>query len=96
MKLIFENFIRYCGIYLGIFLINFFRKDVKWKYLSLPTLFVICYSGILFLIYLSTPNELVWHLDTSIRRAVLPINIVLLGTLLYSFSILPENFKKEK
>lgn len=94
LQLIFEKFLKYTGLYFGIFLLNFFRKTAKWQNLVLPTIFVIIYSGILFFVYLSTPNELAWHLGTSVKRALLPINAVLLGTFLYSFVDLSKNSKK--
>ena len=95
LQLIFDKFIKYSGIYFGIFLLNFFRTSVKWVYLALPALFATSYFGILFLIYLSTPNDLEWHLATSVKRAVLPINVVLLGTFLYSFVSPLKNSKRE-
>jgi len=95
LQLILDNFLKYSGIYVGIFLLNFFRFGVKWTHLALPTLFVISYFGILFLIYLSTPYDLTYHLGTSVKRALLTINVVLLGTFLYSFVNPINNFKKE-
>jgi hypothetical protein len=46
-------------------------------------------------VYLSTPYDLAWHLGTSVKRALLPIIVVLLGTFLYSFVDPTKNFKKE-
>ena len=95
LQLIFSKFLKYSGLYFGIFLLNFFRKTVRWKNLVLPTIFVIIYSGILFFVYLSTPFDLAWHLGTSVKRALLPIIVVLLGTFLYSFVDPTKNLKKE-
>lgn len=94
LRLIFDKFLKYSGLYFGLFLLNFFRKTARWQNLALPTIFVIIYAGILFFIYLSTPNELAWHLGTSVKRALLPINVVLLGTFLYSFVDLSKNSQK--
>jgi hypothetical protein len=94
LQLIFSKFLKYSGLYFGIFLLNFFRKTVRWKSLALPMLFVIIYSGILFFVYLITPHDLAWHLGTSVKRALLPIIVVLLGTFLYSFVDPTKNLKK--
>jgi len=95
LQLIFDKFIKYSGIYFGIFLLNFFRMRLNWAYLALPALFVTSYIVILFLIYLSTPNDLEWHLSTSVKRVLLPINVVLFGTFLYSFVSPLNNSKRE-
>jgi hypothetical protein len=35
------------------------------------------YFGVLFVVYLSTPYDLTWHLDTSADRTILPVGLIL-------------------
>lgn len=84
--LILSYFIKYCGIYLFIFFINLLRKDMFFKDLKIPLLFIFFYFALLFFIYLSTPSDLQWHLGTSVKRALLPINVLIVGIILYTFS----------
>ncbi len=43
------------------------------------------YSGVLFLIYISTPADLTWHLNTSVGRTMMPLNIALMTMTLLNF-----------
>jgi hypothetical protein len=36
------------------------------------------YFGVLFVVYLSTPHDLVWHLATSAKRVALPVQLLLM------------------
>ena len=83
--LILTYFIKYCGIYVGLLVLNFFRKMVSWMDMRLLIAFIFIYMGILFIIYLGTPSNLEWHLGTSFKRAILPINVTILGVILYTF-----------
>ena len=83
--LILTYFIKYCGIYVGLLVLNFFRKMVSWMDMRLLIAFIFIYMGILFIIYLGTPSNLEWHLGTSFKRAILPINVTILGAFLYTF-----------
>ena len=83
--LILTYFIKYCGIYVGLLALNFFRKMVSWMDMRLVITFIFIYVGILFIIYLGTPSNLEWHLGTSFKRAILPINVTILGVILYTF-----------
>jgi hypothetical protein len=83
--LILTYFIKYCGIYVGLLALNFFRKMVSWMDMRLLITFLFIYAGILFIIYLGTPSNLEWHLGTSFKRAILPINVTILGVILYTF-----------
>jgi hypothetical protein len=83
--LILTYFIKYCGIYVGLLALNFFRKMVSWMDMRLLITFLFIYVGILFIIYLGTPSNLEWHLGTSFKRAILPINVTILGVILYTF-----------
>lgn len=83
--LILTYFIKYCGIYVGLLALNFFRKMVSWMDMRLLIAYIFIYVGILFIIYLGTPSNLEWHLGTSFKRAILPINVTILGVILYTF-----------
>ena len=57
-----------------------FFKKIELKrtiYLSYMIFFSISYYLIIFFIYLSTPNDLIWHLSTSAYRVVMPIGVML-------------------
>lgn len=43
------------------------------------------YSGVLFLIYISTPADLTWHLNTSVGRTMMPLNIALMTMSILNF-----------
>lgn len=43
------------------------------------------YSGVLFLIYVSTPADLMWHLNTSVGRTMMPLNIALMTMSILNF-----------
>jgi len=85
IKLIIKYFVRYCDLCSVFFVLNFFRKDVDFKNYKFVLFFVLSYLSILFLIYLSTPADLNWHLYTSVKRALLPVLLVMFGTILFSF-----------
>jgi hypothetical protein len=54
------------------------KIELKKKiYLLYVITFCISYYLILFFIYLSTPNDLIWHLSTSAYRVVMPIGVML-------------------
>lgn len=86
MKLITSYFFRYCDLFSLAFILNFFRKGVCVKHFSLSIYFIISYSAVLFFIYLSTPHDLNWHLVTSVKRALLPILLVMFGSIIFSLS----------
>jgi hypothetical protein len=86
IKLIGSYFFRYCDLFSLAFILNFFRKGVYIKYFSLPIYFVMSYLSVLFFIYLSTPHDLDWHLFTSVKRALLPILLVMFGSIVFSLS----------
>ena len=68
----------------------FFKKIELKKtiYLSYMIFFSISYYLIIFFIYLSTPNDLIWHLSTSSYRVVMPIGVMLV---FYSLINLSDN-----
>jgi hypothetical protein len=41
------------------------------------------YTGILFVIYISTPADLTWHLNTSVGRTMMPLNIALYSATIF-------------
>jgi hypothetical protein len=86
IKLITSYFFRYCDLFSLAFILNFFRKGVCVKHFRLPIYFIISYSAVLFFLYLSTPNDLNWHLYTSVKRALLPILLVMFGSIIFSLS----------
>ncbi len=86
IELISGYFFRYCDLISLVFILNLFRNDVRIRKFLLPISFVISYILLLIIIYLSTPNDLYWHLGTSVKRALLPILLVMFGTILFSFS----------
>ena len=57
-----------------------FIKKIELKKIT-PLLYMIFFSliyySIIFFIYLSTPNDLIWHLSTSAYRVVMPIGVML-------------------
>ena len=75
------------GIGFILLALIFIKKSVKWNEFKIPVLFVGVYCAALFFVYLSTPSDLFVHLDTSIRRTTMPINVVILGTLLFAFRV---------
>lgn len=69
-----------------------FIKKIELKkkvYLLYMIIFCISYYLLLFFIYLSTPNDLIWHLSTSAYRVVMPI-----GMMLVFYSIINLNNNK--
>lgn len=68
-----------------------FIKKIELKktiFLSYMIFFSISYYLIIFFIYLSTPNDLIWHLSTSSYRVVMPIGVMLV---FYSLINLSDN-----
>ncbi len=45
----------------------------------------ILYTGVLFFIYISTPADLSWHLNTSVGRTMMPLNIALMTMSILNF-----------
>ena len=86
IKLITSYFFKYCDLFSLAFILNFFRKGIYIKHFSLPIYFVTSYSAVLFFLYLSTPHDLDWHLYTSVKRALLPILLVMFGSIIFSLS----------
>jgi hypothetical protein len=56
----------------------FKSKSLQIEYLLFCSIFTFIYLLILFFVYLSTPNDLVWHLSTSAYRVVMPIGLILI------------------
>ena len=96
IKLIASYFFRYLDLFSCAFILNFIRKDVHIKHFIFPIYFVISYAAILFFIYLSTPNDLNWHLHTSVKRALLPILLVMFGSIVFSVSPAYKTFVKRE
>ena len=71
---------------LGMFILIgslFFNRN-KFNYTVLFILtFQLLYVSALFLTYLATPNNLIWHLNTSASRTILPVNVIMFGSLIY-------------
>lgn len=70
---------------LKLFFINI--NKINFLYYSVSCFLYYC---IIFLIYLSTPNDLTWHLSTSAYRVMMPIGLMLT---FYSFFDLKKNYK---
>jgi hypothetical protein len=70
---------------LKLFFINIYK--INFLYYSVSCFLYYC---IIFLIYLSTPNDLTWHLSTSAYRVMMPIGLMLT---FYSFFDLKKNYK---
>lgn len=96
IKLIISYFFQYLDLFSCAFILNFFRKNVYVKHFILPISFVISYTLLLFIIYLSTPNDLNWHLFTSVKRALLPILLVMFGCIVFSLSSTYTEFNNKK
>lgn len=60
------------GLLIGVLLLTRPRKE----YFLLPLLFIVAYTGLLFLVYLSSPHSISWHLSTSVFRTMLPVKVV--------------------
>lgn len=53
--------------------------------------FCLAYSGVVFLVYLSTPHDLAWHLNTSASRVMMAPNMVIIGVAIYILTLLYES-----
>ena len=77
-QLILKNFyeqVKGSLLVLGVFICIFIFQKKKIVLESLPPLLAaILYAVALFLIYLSTPYDLIWHLNTSVSRTLLLVN----------------------
>jgi hypothetical protein len=78
-------FLKVSGIYLALYASFLLLNRKAWESQKGIIQFVAVYGLILFLVYLATPHDLSWHLSTSARRTLIPLNVVMLGGLLYSF-----------
>jgi hypothetical protein len=66
-----------------------FIKKIELKKITAllyAVFFSLFYYLIIFFIYLSTPNDLIWHLSTSAYRVVMPIGVMLVFYSLIKFS----------
>jgi len=77
---------RQSGIWFIVFCCVLFRKEVRWSQYRIPVLFLTMYIVLVFLVYLSTPYDLTWHLQNSTDRVFMPINAVILGCVLLAFA----------
>ena len=60
---------------------------------SLPALCIaLIYAIVLFIVYLSTPYDLLWHLNTSVDRTMLPVNGGIIVGSYYILNQLESNF----
>jgi len=96
IKLIASYFFRYCDLISLVFILNLFRKSVYIKHFRLAIYFVLSYIVVLFFLYLSTPHDLNWHLFTSIKRALLPILLVMFGSIVFSLSSAYNTYVERK
>jgi hypothetical protein len=77
---------RQSGVWFIAFCCVLFRKEVRWSQYRIPVLFLTMYIVLVFLVYLSTPYDLTWHLQNSTDRVFMPVNAVILGCVLLAFS----------
>jgi hypothetical protein len=87
-------YLKVCGVYLVIYSTFLLLKKNAWKNQKEIVQFVVAYGAILFLVYLATPHDLSWHLSTSARRTLIPLNVIMLGGFLYSFCTQTKLIKK--
>jgi hypothetical protein len=78
-------FLKVSGIYLALYASFLLLIRKAWGSQKAIIQFVVTYGGILFLVYLATPHDLGWHLSTSAGRTLIPLNVIMLGGVLYSF-----------
>lgn len=70
------------GVWFGLLLAGVFVMRTQLQDYNMTLCFVIAYTGVLFLVYLSSPHDLSWHLGTSVDRTMQPINLACFATLL--------------
>lgn len=56
-----------------------------------PVGFALLYVAAMFVIYLITPNDLKWHLETSMRRVMVPVSVYVCTIVLYDMSMLDNS-----
>ena len=82
---------------LWIFLLISLGLLVKYKKIEKVTLifafFIFIYLAGIFIIYMITPHDLGWHLNTSISRTLLPIKVCIFSMLIYLQFSLKSFFK---
>lgn len=80
-----------------IFAVHLYKK-LQLGFLSMYVLvFTLLYATFLFLVYLSTPHDLGWHLGTSFDRTTLPLTVVLYGSVVFmAFSKPARSLKTRK
>lgn len=72
-----SSMLRISGAYLGVlglFLWKYRRAIKLWR---VPAFFVIAYTGAMWVIYLITTLDLKFHLDHSVDRVLLPVNLTI-------------------
>jgi hypothetical protein len=94
LGLILRHMLAHGGFWMLVLLALFFlRARFGPRLYWYPCLAACLYFGVLAAVYLSTPNDLAWHLTTSVDRTLLPINVLVLGTVSFLASeLLPRRF----
>lgn len=71
----------------------FYRKHELRKNIYFTIFFVLCYVLIVFAVYVSTPQDLSWHLSTSASRILMTVNALSIAVLLHVAAIIFDKFK---
>jgi len=71
----------------------FYREHPFQKNIYFTILFVLCYVFCIFTVYISTPQNLSWHLSTSASRILMTVNVLSIAVLLYVAAIFFDKFK---
>ena len=94
VKLIFDYlfFQEWVAVVSIMLLLVFLNRAQFFKFTILfSVFFIFAYSFALFFVYLSTPQDLSWHLRTSASRVVMPLNILSVAVFLYVINAIYAN-----
>lgn len=66
----------------------------RWRHVPLVQIAVavsVGYVGVLYFVYMSTPHDVKWHLQTSVDRTVMPISMILSYAALFAVDLIIRN-----
>jgi hypothetical protein len=63
-----------------IIIAGFWRIARPNALIQVTTVVSLAYVGVLYLVYMSTPHDVKWHLQTSVDRTVMPVVLILVFT----------------
>lgn len=85
MIIILKKIVHVLGIVFILFIVCLYKFKRNEYLTRIPILFSVSYIGGLIAVYIITPLDLIWHLDTSASRTLLPIKIIILTTCILLF-----------